>query len=294
MPSVDGFDISSWQTGIAWNDITERRFLAIRAFDGGYIDPYFMDNWRQAASMDFRWLFVYGLLSDANPQRQVDQMVSAVMDSGVPWRPGMGYALDIEVTKEHAIASRGTVEWIAERLNARLARPAPLIYSYWSGYVRDMARENHWPLWLALPANEWDAQAAAAAPVVWQWGTAGPGEQNGFPVTNVDVNQTIGEDLLDALTGRIDIPTKDGFTMADLDTIQQMFNRGIDDLAALEARLDKAAADRDAAITAHIDQLKALVEQINAHSGTIAGQIDPKAFMQGVVRVLAAGVDATR
>ena len=294
MPNVDGFDISSWQAGIAWNDIAARKFLAVRAFDAGYLDPHFMDNWRQAAAMDFRWLFIYGLLSDTDPQGQVDQMVAAVDDSGVPWRPGMGYALDIEVTKEHPIASRETAEWIADKLNTRLARPAPLTYGYWSGYVRDMARQNHWPLWLALPANEWDAEAVAAAPTVWQWGTASAGEQPGFPVTNVDVNQTIGEDFLDAVTARINVPTPEGFTMADLDTIQQMFNRGVDDLGALAARLDKAASDRDAAVLAHIDQLGALVSQVEAHGQTLVGQIDPKAFMQAVVRLLQAGVDATK
>lgn len=293
MPNVDGFDISEWQSNIRWPEIQSRKFLAIRAFDAGWVDPTFTDNWRQAASMDFRWLFVYGLLSDNDPQGQVDRFVAAVDDSGVEWRPGMGYAFDIESTKEHAIASRGTAEWMAERLSVRLRRPAPLTYSYWSGYVRDMARENHWPLWLALPQNEWDSQAADAAPVVWQWGTASAGEQPGFPSNNVDVNQTIGEDWLDVITGRDGLPNKDGFTMADLDTIQQMFNRGIDDLAALEARLDKAAADRDAAVTAHIDALTALVQQIETHSATISGVIDPKAFTQQLIRLLQAGVNAS-
>lgn len=292
MPNVDGFDISIWQSNIQWPSIQSRKFLAIRAFDAGYMDPTFTDNWRQAAGMDWRWLFVYGLLSDNDAQGQVDQFVSAVEDSGVPWRAGMGFALDVENTKNHPIASQGTVEWIGNQLAVRLRRPAPLIYSYWSGYVRDMAQANHWPLWLALPANEWDSQAAAAAPVVWQWGTAGAGEQPGFDSTSVDVNQCIGEDWLDVITGRDGLPTRDGFTMADLETIQQMFNRGIDDLAALEARLDKAAADRDAAITAHIDALTGLVQRIETHSGTVAGVIDPKAFTQQLIRLLQAGVNA--
>lgn len=294
MPEVHGFDISGWQTDIRWDQIQAREFMAVRVLDGNYMDERFAEYWAQAAALNPRWLFAYGLLSDNDAQRQVDNFVAAINDSGVDWRPGMGVAIDIESTNTHPTATRGTSEWIADRLITRFDRPGPLTYSYYSGYVRDMAAENHWPLWLGWPEVLNGRLPNGTTVTVWQWGTAGAGEQPGFPNNSVDVNYVYGTDWLDVITGRQGLPTKDGFTMADLDTIQAMFNRGIDDLAALEARLDAADADRDRAITAHIDELKALVQQIASHTSVVSGAFDGHQFAEQFLHVLKAGVEATR
>ena len=290
--TTDGFDISAWQTDIAWGQIQPRKFLAVRALDGGYHDPTFINNWQQAAAMDWRWLFVYGLLSDNDPQGQIDAIVGLVADSGVPWRAGMGIALDVENTTEHPTASRQTTEMIGNALCQRLARPAPLTYSYYANYVHVMAAENHWPLWLGWPYPTNGELPTDVAPCVHQWGTASAGEQPGFPTTTVDVDRTIGEDQLDAITGRLSIPTPEGFTMADLDTIQQMINTATNNLASVVEHVDQLEQQRSAATDAAIAQLHDLVTQISGHSEQITAAVSPKAFVQTLAKILVEGANA--
>lgn len=287
---VNGFDVSQFQSQIDWQAIQARDFLAVRVSDGHYLDPRFQEYWQIANGLNIRWLFAYHLTSDDDPQSQVDRFVQAVTDTGVVWRPGMGVALDNETSGGRPIASRQTVEVIGNALCTRFDRPAPLGYGYWSSYVRQMCAEDHWPLWLALPANEWDAAAAQSGPVVHQWGTAGPGEQPGFPVNNVDVNRTIGTDFLDAVTGRLVLPTVEGFTLSDLDTIQRILNVAVDNLGALDARLAQADADRDAAMAATLARMEALEQQMAAHAAQITSPVDPHTIVQGIAQILLAGV----
>lgn len=289
--TTDGFDISEWQSDIQWDQIQPRKFLAVRAFDGGHHDPTFIPNWQRAATMGWRWLFVYGLLSDNDPQGQIDAIVGLVADSGVPWVPGMGIALDIENTKGHPTATRPTTEQIGNALCQRFGRPAPLTYSYYSGYVHVMAAENHWPLWLGWPVATNGDLPGDVAPAVHQWGTARPGEQPGFPNNDVDVNRTIGEDFLDAITGRLAVPTPEGFTMADLDTIHQMINTATDNLAGVVEQVSTVLQQHAAATDAAIAKISDLVTKMEGQSQAVAGTLDPMTFLRGLLKVLQAGVD---
>lgn len=290
--NVDGFDTSEMQGSPDFGAMQARTFHAVRVLDGGHHDPTFGARWAQLAGMDIRYLFAYLLVSDNDPQGQVDAAVTAIVDSGVAWRPGMGIALDVENTKWHPIASPETALFIGGALCQRFARTAPLIYSYHASWVHGWAQQNHWPLWLAWPTSDPGDLPADSVVTVHQWGTAAPGEQPGFADDSVDVNRVFGDGMLDVICGYSGLPTKEGFTMSDLETIQAMLNTGIDNLAAADVRLQQATQATLAALDAHMTRLEALVSTVESHEATVAQAADAKTFITQVAKVLAAGAQS--
>lgn len=266
--SVDGYDVSQFQGLIRWPLAADKRFVAVRVADGLAPDDSFIVNWRAAAALKPRWLFVYHLLSNDPVDAQIALLRRQLDQTGVPWVDGMGVALDLEPTKWHDIATPAAADAYGRQAAFGYGRPFPLVYAGKYTYGPEFCAERGWPHWLPWPINIDGPVPADLDPHVHQWGTASAGDEPAFPDAPVDVNVCYHTDLLDQACNRNPQGADMPITEEEFARIQGFVNTAADNLS-------KVIVSQAQAVEALVQQVSDLQSQAEAREDALTAKLTP-------------------
>ncbi len=189
-------DVSMYQTGVDLDTLPAHvDGVIIKATQGTYTDPAFASFVKQARAQP-RWKYVgfYHFLSDKGARVEAQYFLDVITGLG-GLRPGEFAVLDWEnnAITGYSPPMSDAVAWMTivdQKWPGRVAW-----YSYRSNAIK--ARQSGdfpWPLWLADPNPNGHDYALQLDAFLLQYG------QEVFP-PNIDVNELINVEVLDALTG---------------------------------------------------------------------------------------------
>jgi GH25 family lysozyme M1 (1,4-beta-N-acetylmuramidase) len=141
--TVDGIDVSYWQSKIDWSKVkTTKKYAIIRTGDGLYQDKLFAVNWKGCHDQGLICGVYQFFRPGKDPIVQADLMLSMMG----PLKPGdLAPMIDVEATdgQPPAVVAAKVTQWV-NHVKQKTGRD-PLVYTgkyFWDGNVKSSAQAN--------------------------------------------------------------------------------------------------------------------------------------------------------